>query len=205
MENRNALIVDAALSPATGTAERDAGLLMLDRRTGRRRITLGADKAYYVSAFVDELRARAVIPAHRRRRPRDQDRQAAQDQDRWPHHAPSRLCREPAHPQAHRGELRLDQDRRRPGQDPPPRPRACGVDVHAHRGRLQPDPAAQAAGGGAVMGPMTTTNTRRDRLRRHAGARSRIPPLQRLRHLGRPRPNGRGHLKAQRVTSSAAC
>jgi transposase len=62
MENRNALIVDAVLSQATGTAERDAALLMLDRRKGQRRITLGADKAYDVSAFVDELRARMVTP-----------------------------------------------------------------------------------------------------------------------------------------------
>jgi transposase len=62
MENRNALIVDAALSHATGTAERDAALLMLDRRKGRGRITLGADKAYDVSAFFDDLRARGITP-----------------------------------------------------------------------------------------------------------------------------------------------
>ena len=62
MENRNALIVDAELSRASGTAERDAALLMLDRRKARRRITLGADKAYDVSSFVDDLRARKVTP-----------------------------------------------------------------------------------------------------------------------------------------------
>ena len=42
MENRNALIVDAALTGASGTAEREAALEMLDRgkrRSGRR--TLG--------------------------------------------------------------------------------------------------------------------------------------------------------------------
>ena len=37
MENRNALIVDAALTHATGTAERDAALRMLDRRKRQRR------------------------------------------------------------------------------------------------------------------------------------------------------------------------
>jgi transposase len=62
MENRNGLAVGAALTQATGTAEREATLAMLDRRKLRRRITLGADKAYDVTAFVGELRARQVTP-----------------------------------------------------------------------------------------------------------------------------------------------
>ena len=62
MENRNALIVDVALTHATGTAERDAALVMLDRRKRGRRITLGADKAYDVAGFVDELRVRKTTP-----------------------------------------------------------------------------------------------------------------------------------------------
>jgi transposase len=62
MENRNGLAVDAALTHATGTAEREATLAMLDRRKSRRRITLGADKAYDVEAFVGEVRARRVTP-----------------------------------------------------------------------------------------------------------------------------------------------
>ena len=63
MENRSALILDAALTRASGTAEREAALAMLDRRTGRAgRATLGADKAYDVRAFVEDLRARKVTP-----------------------------------------------------------------------------------------------------------------------------------------------
>jgi transposase len=62
MENRNALAVDAALTHATGTAERDAALIMLDRRKKSGRITLGADKAYDVTAFVEDLREREVTP-----------------------------------------------------------------------------------------------------------------------------------------------
>ena len=62
MENRNGLVVDAALTLATGTAEREATLMMLDRRGKRRRITLGADKAYDIEAFVGALRARRVTP-----------------------------------------------------------------------------------------------------------------------------------------------
>jgi transposase len=62
MENRNGLAVSAALTHAMGTAEREATLAMLDRRKVRRRITLGADKAYDVTAFVEELRSRQVTP-----------------------------------------------------------------------------------------------------------------------------------------------
>jgi transposase len=62
MENRNGLAVDATLTCATGTAEREATFAMLDRRQPDRRITLGADKAYDVTAFVDDLRGRQVTP-----------------------------------------------------------------------------------------------------------------------------------------------
>ena len=62
MENGNALIVDAALTRASGTAEREAALAMLGRQGKRRRVTLGADKAYDVADFVDALRDLAVTP-----------------------------------------------------------------------------------------------------------------------------------------------
>jgi len=63
MENRNGLIVDAALTQASGTAEREAALLMIDRRKRRyRRLTVGGDKGYDVRAFIGDLRARHVTP-----------------------------------------------------------------------------------------------------------------------------------------------
>jgi IS5 family transposase len=62
MENRNGLAVDATLTRATGIAEREGALDMLDRRTAKRRITLGADKAYDVTDFVGDLRKRKVTP-----------------------------------------------------------------------------------------------------------------------------------------------
>jgi len=62
MENCNGLVVDAVLTRATGTAEREAALAMLDRRSRSDRITLGADKAYDVTAFIEELRRREVTP-----------------------------------------------------------------------------------------------------------------------------------------------
>jgi transposase len=62
MENRHGLAVDGNLTLATGTAEREAALAILDRRPRRRRITLGADKAYDVRQFIGDLRERKVTP-----------------------------------------------------------------------------------------------------------------------------------------------
>jgi len=62
MENRNGLIVDAMLTPATGTAERAAAEAMMSRQAGRHRATLAADKAYDAAAFVAHLRALKVTP-----------------------------------------------------------------------------------------------------------------------------------------------
>ena len=62
MENRTGLIVDALVTPATGTAERDASIVMLSRRPGRHRITLGVDKAYDTRDHVAELRHLAATP-----------------------------------------------------------------------------------------------------------------------------------------------
>lgn len=48
MEDRNGLVAQSCLTHATGTAERDAALVLVDRLTRPRRITLGADKGYDV-------------------------------------------------------------------------------------------------------------------------------------------------------------
>ena len=62
MKNRNGLIVDALVTPASGTAERDAAEAMLGRQPGRHRATLGADKAYDAAGLVAGLRALNVTP-----------------------------------------------------------------------------------------------------------------------------------------------
>lgn len=63
MENRHGLAVGGGVSQATGTAERDKALELIDCRDRRRqRITLGADKGYDVTQFVHDLRARSVTP-----------------------------------------------------------------------------------------------------------------------------------------------
>jgi transposase len=62
MENRNGLVVDTELKPCSGTAERDAAILMADRIAGTGRVTVAADKAYDTRNLVAEMRARNVTP-----------------------------------------------------------------------------------------------------------------------------------------------
>ncbi|MDA1229079.1 MAG: IS5 family transposase [Chloroflexi bacterium] len=62
IENRNGLVVDIELTQATGTAEREAAVDMLDRVRGKHRITLGADKAYDTADFVSQCREMNVTP-----------------------------------------------------------------------------------------------------------------------------------------------
>ena len=64
VENRNGLIAAAMTTKADGTAERDAGILMVAALTenGRRRITLGADKAYDTQDFVTTVRELKATP-----------------------------------------------------------------------------------------------------------------------------------------------
>ena len=62
MENRNGLAIDADLTRATGTAERDAGVLFARKVGGKRRVTMGGDKAYDTREFVGELRQANVTP-----------------------------------------------------------------------------------------------------------------------------------------------
>src|ERR687892_733466 len=62
MENRNGLVVNALLTKASGTAEREAALLMLQQRAKKKRVTLGGDKAYDTKDFVADMRACQVTP-----------------------------------------------------------------------------------------------------------------------------------------------
>jgi transposase len=62
MENRTGLVVDVLITGATGRAEREAALAMLDRQRRSGRITLGADKGYDTADFIADCRARDVTP-----------------------------------------------------------------------------------------------------------------------------------------------
>jgi len=62
MENRNGLIVSPRLSAATGTAERETAVRLVEAVPGRHRITVGGDKAYDTREFVQSLRALKAVP-----------------------------------------------------------------------------------------------------------------------------------------------
>jgi transposase len=62
MENRNGLVVDVVITRATGTAERDTGLEMLEKVPGLQRITVGADKGYDTQDFITQCRDLNVTP-----------------------------------------------------------------------------------------------------------------------------------------------
>jgi len=62
MENRSGLAVDVLVSQATGRAEREAAVAMLDRRPEPGRATLGADRGYDTEEFVLDCRERGITP-----------------------------------------------------------------------------------------------------------------------------------------------
>jgi len=62
MENRNGLVVDSRLTLATGTAEWDAALEMVEDLPGTHRVTVGGDKGYDTPVFVAGLRRRNATP-----------------------------------------------------------------------------------------------------------------------------------------------
>ena len=68
MENRHGLVVDARLTLATGTAEREAAVAMIGARAGAHRITLGGDKNNDTKGFARE--AAAASGQHRDPQPR---------------------------------------------------------------------------------------------------------------------------------------
>lgn len=136
MENRSGLIVQGDLTRADGRAERRAALDMIHRHSpgSTRRLTLGADRGFDAAGFAPSLchsACRAEIETFGDRGPNDP--------------APG-LRPIPAPPQAHRGSLRLGQDRRRHGPDRLSRPREGALPLHPHHGRQQSRPAPEAAG-----------------------------------------------------------
>jgi transposase len=62
MENRHGLVVDTRLTLASGTAERQAAVAMLQKRRRKYRVTLGGDKNYDTRDCVKQLRQQQVTP-----------------------------------------------------------------------------------------------------------------------------------------------
>lgn len=62
VENRHGLIVSSMVWEATGTAERDAAMAMLEQVPGTGRVTVGGDKGFDTADFVRECRNLRVTP-----------------------------------------------------------------------------------------------------------------------------------------------
>jgi transposase len=64
VENRNGLVVECELMSATGTAEVESAITMIDRLqdSGVMPRTVGADKSYHAQRFVSALREREIKP-----------------------------------------------------------------------------------------------------------------------------------------------
>jgi transposase len=64
VENRNGLVVECEVVAATGTAEVESAVAMLDRlvESGVQPKTVGADKNYHQKPFVSAMRDREIIP-----------------------------------------------------------------------------------------------------------------------------------------------
>jgi transposase len=62
MENRNGLVSDVQVLPATGTAEREAALMMIGSVESAKALTVGGDKGYDTRQFVAESRQMNATP-----------------------------------------------------------------------------------------------------------------------------------------------
>ena len=154
LDNRQGLVANVCATHATGTAERDAAVLLLEASASPGS-TVGADKGYDVARFVADVRVQDVTPHvaqkvrgsaidgrttrhagyHVSQRKRTLVEQAAVSLT-----SRSPLCAVVAH------HHRLDEDRRRPAQAPASRHRPGGLAAHLRRHRLSRGPVAESGG-----------------------------------------------------------
>ena len=115
IENRNGLVVDTELVQSSGTAERDAALLMAGCIPGTGRATVAGDKGYDTRDFVATMREMNVTPhvAQNEKRPGGS---AIDGQN----HAPCRIQGQPAQTETNRRSLRLAEDGGHAAQDQTP-------------------------------------------------------------------------------------
>ena len=97
MENRNGLVVNVRLTQATGTAEREAAVEMVDDIPGPKPVTVGADKNYDAEAMVQQLRERKATP------------HVAQNQERRRSAIDSRTTRHPGYQISQRARKKVEE------------------------------------------------------------------------------------------------
>jgi len=105
VENRNGLIVSSLVWEATGTAERDAAMVMLQEVPGIVRVTVGGDNGFETAEFVRECRSMRVTPHVWQNLARRGD-----SGNRWTHHAALELWHQSEETETHRRVLWLAED-----------------------------------------------------------------------------------------------
>ncbi len=123
MENRNGLIVGAVATRVSGHAGRLAAVALIQPQAERAPVTLGSDKGYDSADFVIEPREARVTPhvaQHKNSRRARRSTSAP----------PGIPMRSRAHPQTHRGRVRLGQDGGRAAQDTAPRAGQGRLAIH---------------------------------------------------------------------------
>lgn len=127
-ENRHRLIVDAELTQATGTAEREAALVMIGRISGVGHKTVGANKGYDTTDFVECARLRSDTTCGQ-----EGPRLGA----RRPNYQAWRLCTKSKATEAGQVAIRLDEGHRRVAHAPVSGLGEGRLDLHIHGGGLQ--------------------------------------------------------------------
>ena len=137
LDNRQGRVANVCATHATGTAERDAAVLLLEASAlpgqhgrGGQGLRCGA------------LRCRRARPGRHAPRGAEGPREC----DRRSDHAACGLSRESAETNTRGTGLRLDEDRRRPAQAPASRHRPGGLAAHLRRHRLSRGPVAESGG-----------------------------------------------------------
>lgn len=150
MENRNGLCVDVTVNQASGTAEWDGALEMLDRQlaNGSEPSTLGADAGYDVQRFVTAVRERGITP-------RADEGPSSRFARRRADDKAYRLRGQPTRPKEGRGDIRLDENGRRIPEDQIPRQSADGAVGLPDGCRVQPGPNVEPASRVARPGPQS--------------------------------------------------
>ena len=137
LDHRHGLVANVCATHATGTAERDAAVVLLEA-SAPPGSPVTADKGYDVASFVNH---RARPDPHAPRGP-----EGPLERDRWPDHAAYGLSRQSTETEARGAGLWVDEDRRRPAQAPASRRRTRGLAAHLRRRVVQVGPVAEPGG-----------------------------------------------------------
>jgi hypothetical protein len=137
LDNRHGLVANVCTTAATGTAERDAAQWLLTA-SAPPHSTVGGDKNFDVPAFVAAVRDLQITP-HVAQKAKGTAIDARHDASRG-------VCHQSTETETDRASLRVDENRGRVAEAAASGRRARGLDGDVHRGGVQLDPPAHAAG-----------------------------------------------------------